>query len=166
MIVQREHSQSEPTDRGDEPRLNLLLSYGGWDDSSFAEHLPQLLDPMGIACVRVECGEEAAEMIRDMPVHIAVVDLDIPLQKARDRQGQQTPAGPRVLQMLRRLEHPPPTVVVRPPQPVARESVRGLSQALREGAFAVLDRPVQLESMLEVMRRVLRRYYRDTWPRN
>lgn len=186
MIVQHEELQFDPADWPDHhrrdprntpaprnnrdprntgnPRLNLLLSYGGWDESSFAEQLPPLLDPMGISCVRVECGDEAAEVIQNMPVHIAVVDLEIPLHKAEDRTGPPTPAGPRVLQMLRRLTEPPPTVVVRPPQPVTRESVRSLSQALREGAFAVLDRPVQLESMLEVMRRVLRRYYRDTWP--
>jgi len=168
MIVQQEHPQYEADGSPDReqrnPRLNLLLSYGGWDETSFAEQLPPLLDPMGISCVRVECGDEAAQMIQRMPVHIAVVDLEMPLHKAEDRTGPPTPAGPRVLQMLRRLEKPPPTVVVRPPQPVTRESVRSLSQALREGAFAVLDRPVQLEAMLEVMRRVLRRYYRDTWP--
>jgi hypothetical protein len=73
-------------------------------------------------------------------------------------------AGPRVLQLLRRLEQPPPTVVIRPRQPVARDSARGLAAALREGAFAVLDRPIHLEMMLEVMRRILRRHYADVWP--
>ena len=57
-----------------------------------------------------------------------------------------------------------PTVVVRPPQPAARESARSLAAALREGAFAVLDRPVHLETMLQTMRRVLRRHYADHWP--
>ena len=73
-------------------------------------------------------------------------------------------AGPRILQLLRRLEQPPPTVVIRPRQPVARDSARGLAAALREGAFAVLDRPIHLEMMLEVMRRILRRHYADVWP--
>ena len=41
---------------------------------------------------------------------------------------------------------------------------RLLGQSLREGAFAVLDRPVSIEDMLEVMRRILRRYYADVWP--
>jgi hypothetical protein len=35
---------------------------------------------------------------------------------------------------------------------------------LREGAFAVLDQPVNLESMLEVLRRIVRRHYSDAWP--
>jgi hypothetical protein len=51
----------------------------------------------------------------------------------------------------------PLQIVIRPPQSAARESSRTLSDALREGAFAVLDRPVDLETMLEIMRRVLRR---------
>jgi hypothetical protein len=96
-----------------------------------------------------------------MAIHIAVVDLSIPLRRG---EGAAVPGGDRILQLLRRLDEPPPTVVVRPPQPAARESARGLGEALRGGAFAVLDRPVHLETMLEVMRRVLRRHYAGHWP--
>ena len=35
---------------------------------------------------------------------------------------------------------------------------------IQQGAFAVLDRPIEIESMLEVMRRILRRHYADVWP--
>lgn len=143
------------------PRLNLLISYGGWREESAVNQLPRLLEPMGIVSIRVTCGEEATEIIRTTPVHIAVVDLTIPLHRQRQ---DDAPAGPRILQLLRRLDQPPPTVVVRPPQIAARESARTLADALREGAFAVLDRPVQLETMLEVMRRVLRRHYANLWP--
>jgi len=58
----------------------------------------------------------------------------------------------------------PAAVVVRPPQPSTRDSARGLSEALRDGAFTVIDGPVRLENMLEVLRRVVRRHYRDHWP--
>ncbi len=124
------------------------------------EQLPRLLIPMGIHCIKAETGEEAARTIDQLPVHIAVVDLSIPLMRSETSGA----AGSRILQMLRRLHKPPPTVVVRPPQATARESARSLSAALREGAFAVLDRPVKLESMLEVMRRILCRHYADHWP--
>jgi hypothetical protein len=30
--------------------------------------------------------------------------------------------------------------------------------------FAVLDRPLGIESMLETLRRVVRRHYSDQWP--
>ncbi len=78
--------------------------------------------------------------------------------------GDRRAAGEKVLQILRRVEPAPPVVLVRPPQPSRRESVRGLSDALRDGVFAVLDRPLGIEPMLETLRRVVRRHYSDQWP--
>ncbi len=143
-----------------DPRLNLLLSYGRWQEEPALDHLPRLLSPLGIHTLRARSGEEAAQTISGGTIHIAVVDLTVPLRPA-DRSPA---AGPRLLALLRRLEEPPPTVVIRPPPPGTRDHVRGLTDALREGAFAVLDRPIHLESLLEVMRRILRRHYADLWP--
>lgn len=150
--------------------MNLLLTCASWRQNTALDHLPPLLEPLGIRTIKAPSGEEAAEIIQHFRVHIAVVDLAIPLQRhssdaAGDMGGAHlTEAGPRVLQLLRRLDAPPPTVVVRSPQPATRESARSLMQALREGAFAVLDQPVNLESMLEVLRRIVRRHYSDVWP--
>ena len=117
--------------------------------------------------MEARCGEEAEALIRRESVHIAVVDLEIP-HRAITRTGappmSRIEEGLRVLQLLKRLDPSPPTIVVRPPQPSTREHARGLSQSLRDGAFAVLDRPLQLESMLEVLRRILKRHYQDGWP--
>ncbi len=145
-----------------DPRLNLLLSYGGWRDTPAVDQLARVLAPLGIRSHTATTAEEAADLIEQLAIHIAVVDLAIPFR--RDRDDQEVAGGGRILQLLRRLQEPPPTVIVRPPQPARRESARGLSEALREGAFAVVDRPFQLETMLEVMRRVLCRHYRDVWP--
>jgi DNA-binding response OmpR family regulator len=154
--------QDEPAARRRESptRLNLLLSCGQGQEDPAVEQLPRLLAPMGIHAIRTTTGEGAAEVITRNPIHIAVVDLTIPLVPTAPLKA----SGPRVLQLLRRLEQPPPTVVIRPRQPVARDSARGLAAALREGAFAVLDRPIHLEIMLEVLRRILRRHYADVWP--
>ena len=154
------------------PRLNLLLSSAHWRCEPAFEQLPHLLAPLGIRSITVSSGEEATDVIRTIRVHIAVVDLSIPLHKpsscadvsSESARFAMTSAGPRVLQLLRRLEAPPPTVVVRPPPAASRESARSLTEALREGAFAVLDRPVPLEAMLEVLRRIVRRHYADAWP--
>lgn len=124
------------------------------------DQLPTLLGPFGIRTILVTTGEGAAAAVAAEPVHIAVVDLTVPIVEAPGAKA----GGARVLQLLRRLAPPPPTVVVRPPQPTARESARGLLEALREGAFAVLDRPLHLETLLEVMRRILRRHYAGMWP--
>jgi len=151
-------------------RLNLLLSYGGWHAESWADHLPRLLDPLGIRSIKVDCGRAAEEVIRTHQVHIAVIDLRIPLDHVGHHGSQpqrgHEPCGERVLQIIRRLQPTPPTVVVRDAQPVERESVRGLTAALREGAFSVIDHPVKIETMLEILRRITRRYYADLWPAN
>jgi DNA-binding response OmpR family regulator len=162
------HGTNTDGDTGVEsPRLNLLLTYGGWRERPAVQQLPQLLRPMGINALEAASGEEAESLIREREVHIAVVDLELPHRadaNARTRPISRTEEGLRVLQLLRRLDPTPPTIVVRPPQSSTREYVRGLSQSLRDGAFAVLDRPLQLESMLEVLRRILKRHYQDAWP--
>jgi len=124
------------------------------------EQIPALLGPMGIATHLCRSGEEAEDLARRMPIHIAIVDLEMPLRN----DGTTTPGGSRVLELMRRLDQPPPVVVIRPRQATDRESARSLGQALQHGAFAVLDRPLRLEAMLETMRRVLARHYADCWP--
>lgn len=148
-------------------RLNLLLTYGGWREHAFADQLPLILDRIGISCFRAQSGDEASDFIRREHVHIAVIDLSIPMHPvspAQQSTGRAVPAGPRVLQLLKRLEQPPPTIVVRPRQVDPAESARNLSDALRDGAFTVLDDPVPVETMLQALERVVRRHYRDHWP--
>jgi CheY-like chemotaxis protein len=143
-------------------RLNLLLSYAGWQPDSWADRLPRLLEPMGVRAVRADSGLEATQVIRSIsPIHIAIVDLGLPL----DRQGNQE-GGPRLLDLLARLHRPPPTVVVKSARSHRDES-RDIAAALRAGAFAVIDRPrdpTDLELLLEVLRRVLHRCYQGRWP--
>ncbi len=142
----------------------MLVSAADWRQQPIAEQLPALLQPLGVECLRVSSGHEATDILRTVTVHIAVVDLAIPLRPGDDASARRSEAGARLLQLLRRLDAPPPTIVIRPPQPSLRENARTLSDALREGAFAVLDRPVHMEALLEALRRVVRRHYRDHWP--
>ncbi len=144
-----------------QPRLNLLLSFGGWRDDALERQLPPLLRPMGVHCLEARTGSEAEQVLRSQRIHVAVVDVSVPMS---DGVLGSDAAGSRILQILRRLEQPPPTVVVRPPQPSQREATRGLHAMLAEGAFAVLDRPFPVESLLETLRRILQRHYAGTWP--
>ncbi|MBG85049.1 MAG: hypothetical protein CMJ40_10970 [Phycisphaerae bacterium] len=155
---------SDPELETSSPRLNLLLTYGGWRDMPAVLQLPRLLEPMGIRAMQAESGDEAARIINREPVHIAVVDLEIPIDARTGITARPRSGGAKLLQLLKRLETPPPTIVVKPRHGSAREHARSLSQSLREGAFAVLDRPLELESLLEVLRRVLQRHYRNGWP--
>lgn len=143
-------------------RLNLLLSRDArfQADGAAVEQLLMLVSPLGIRTIVVSTGEEAAQVIAREPIHVAFVDLAMPLAN----QGGGQAGGSRMLQLLRRLDQPPPTVVVRPPHGATRDRCRILGDALRDGAFAVIDRPLRLETMLEVMRRIVRKHYRDHWP--
>ena len=74
--------------------------------------------------------------------------------------------GTRVLDLLARLNQPPPTVVIKRSRS-HRDDCRDIAAALRAGAFAVVDRPRDvrdLELMLEVLRRCMGRFYMGRWP--
>ena len=161
------HTAPHTAPNGDS-RLNLLLTYGGWRENAFADQIPLILNRIGIRCFRAESGDEASDVIRREHVHIAVIDWSIPMHPTRAQVGGRAApaitAGPRVLQLLRRLDQPPPTIVVRPRQSDAAEDTRTLADALRDGAFTVLDDPVPIETMLQALERVVRRHYRDHWP--
>ncbi len=157
--------------RGNPPggRLNLLLSAAGhvaWRDDSWADALPRLLEPMGVQSWRVRSGREAAAVMKGTSVHIAVVDLALPLEPARaglEQISATEEGGSRLLELLGRLPTPPPTVVIKRER-TQREHARALSSALEAGAFAVLERPVHIETALEVLRRILSKFYHGRWP--
>ncbi len=144
-------------------RLNLLLSEPQEPAPTWAQQMPRLLEPLGISALLARNVREAARFIQVEPIHIAVVDMSIPLDEAGHPRLQTEPAGTRVLHLLARLDSPPPTVLVRDRR-APRESARQLCDALQAGAFAVIDRPVNLEILLETMRRAVRRFYADAWP--
>ncbi len=144
-------------------RLNLLLSYAGWQPDSWADRLPRLLEPMGVRSLRANSGRQASEVLRASHVHIAVVDLGLPLDET-DSDAEE--AGPRLLDLLHRLPEPPPTVVVKRSR-THRDECREIAAALRCGAFAVIDRPrdsSDLEILLGVLSRCLTRFYQGRWP--
>lgn len=151
-----------PGGEGAPNRLNLLLSYAGWDDDPWVDRLPRLLDPMGVRSLCAGDAREASHVIETNPIHVAVVDLALPLELGTAG-GE---AGPRVLQLLARLVSPPPILVIKRGR-TSRDDHREMAAALRAGAFAVLDRPRQhrdVETLLELLRRVLSRHYANRWP--
>ena len=154
---------ADPTDPGNSNRLNLLLSCASWQDETWADRLPRLLEPMGVRAHRAQSAREATRVIETIPIHVAIVDLGLPLDGTCSRAEE---AGPRLLDLLARTTMRPPTVVIKRRRTV-RDEQREMTAALRAGAFAVLDRPMDtrgMESVLDVLRRVLTRHYRDRWP--
>jgi DNA-binding NtrC family response regulator len=159
MLFQHPISAFDP---GPDRRLNLLLTCGSWRKDSPILQLPQLLGPFGIRSLTAKNGEEAVHMIEKSDIHIAIVDVAIPLKEGS---ADKRPGGERVLQLLRRLNPQPPTIVIRPRQTSARENARSLARSLQEGAFTVVDRPAMIETLLDALHRALRKHYSDRWPK-
>jgi DNA-binding response OmpR family regulator len=162
MVLEPTHPDD---DQGSPPtgRLNLLLSYAGWQDTPWVDRLPMILYPMGIKSHIASSADAAQRVIEANPIHIAVVDLALPLD---DCSPESEEAGTRILNLLARLASPPPTIVIKRKK-TAREDTREMNAALRSGAFAVVDRPHaqrEIESLLEVLRRCMNRYYQNRWP--
>jgi DNA-binding NtrC family response regulator len=160
MMQTHYRNQGDEANRSNH-RLNLLLTRGGWREDAMVVQLPSLLKPMGIRSLTADSGEEATNVIENNVIHIALVDLSLPLRTGCPKGA---PAGERILQLLRRLDSPPPTIVLRPHQANHRVSARSLARSMQEGAFTVVDRPARLETLLDALQRVLRRYYRNEWP--
>lgn len=160
MMVSKTHPGA-PDPQG---RLNLLLSYAGWQDTPWVERLPAMLTPMGV-CSHVASSVRAAQrVIETNPIHIAVVDLALPIDDAQGAAPEE--AGTKILNLLARLASPPPTVVIKRRR-TARDDVREMNAALRSGAFAVVDRPHaqrEIESLLDTLRRCMCRHYQNRWP--
>jgi CheY-like chemotaxis protein len=149
-------------------RFNVLLTEdrpsapGHW-----AAQFSRLLEPQGVASYVARTVCEALEMAEDLEIHAAVLDLDTPVGQARSPQvgvRSSGPTGQWVFELLRRLPNRPPLVIVHNATYSQRELTRLLREALKMGAFSVLNEPVQLEELLAVFQRLMDRQYRGAWP--
>ncbi len=123
---------------------------------------------MGILSLEARTGAHASRIIQTTPIHVAVVDLALPLDDADDVTPELSEGGSRILELLARLESPPPVVAVKRSR-THRDDTRDISSALRLGAFAIIDRPSGLSDLnliLDILRRCLERHHRGCWPRN
>ena len=150
-------------------RLNVLLTE---DAPSDPEHwtgqLSRLLQPQGVAAYVARSGVEAIDLVERVDIHAAVIDMNTPAGQGRFTftapQQSSEPAGIWLMELIRRLPNRPPIVVVKrraASDPAVR---RMLQAALRLGAFSVMHKPVELEQLLDVFRRLVDRRYRGAWP--
>ncbi len=149
-------------------RLNVLLTDG---DEPWSEHLPRLLEPQGVRAIRVDSVRQAIDVIDHEPIHMAVVDLALPVDQpespaaGRPAESDRSGGGAlKLVQVIRRLDPTPPTVIIRGRLFQPRLDDRLLREALTLNVFSVLDQPVQMEQVLRVLQRVMARYYDDVWP--
>ena len=125
----------------------------GWHQT-----IRRLLEPQGVQTLSARSGREALELIESTPVHVAVLDMQMPqlgglqvVRMMRDAHKGQAPGLP---------GQTPPAILL------ANElNSHLLREALAMHVFSVLSKPVDLNVLLDSLARVLKRYYSSQWPR-
>ena len=109
------------------------------DEIEFLEPMSARLTRRGVACKLAQSGDEALSLLASSRVDCAVVDVKMP--------------GMDGLELLRRLRrgHPEVPVVLLTGHASAELGVRGMEL----GAFDYLLKPVELEELLDTIRRAV-----------
>ena len=126
-------------------RFTVLLAneQEGWQQT-----IRGLLEPQGVETVTAKNGREALHLIESRPIHVAVLDHQMPQL-----------GGLQVVKLMRELHKAPPAILL------ARElNSHLLREALGMHVFSVLSKPVDLNVLLDTLARVLRRYHESRWP--
>jgi len=126
-------------------RLTVLLAneQEGWHQT-----VRGLLEPQGVQTVAARSGREALELIEHTPVHVAVLDAQMPQL-----------GGLQVVRMMREMRKAPPAILLAPDL-----TTHLLREALGMHVFSVLSKPVDFNLLLDALARVLRRYHQGQWP--
>lgn len=148
------------------PRFTVLLTQDRpHGDPHWTHQLPRLLEPQGVVSYVARSARQAIDWAEQTVFHAAVIDLATPLGAPEaPPPGSDAAGGFWLLELMRRLPNRPPIVIVRSPAFSARQANRLLNDALRLGAFSVMDKPVELEQILAVFRRLVDKRYRGAWP--
>jgi len=117
-------------------RLTVLLAneQEGWHQT-----VRGLLEPQGVQTVAARSGREALELIESTPVHVAVLDAQMPQL-----------GGLQVVRMMREMRKAPPAILLAPDL-----TTHLLREALGMHVFSVLSKPVDFNLLLDALARVL-----------
>jgi CheY-like chemotaxis protein len=128
-------------------RFKVLLAneQEGWHQT-----VRRLLEPQGVQTLSARSGREALELIETTPVHVAVLDAQMPQL-----------GGMQVIRMMRELRR-----ADAPPAILLSNDLNShlLREALAMHVFSVLSKPVDFNVLLDALARVLRRYHASRWP--
>ena len=128
-------------------RLTVLLAneQEGWHQT-----VRGLLEPQGVQTLSARSGREALQLIESQPVHVAVLDQQMPQL-----------GGLQVIKLMRELHRAPPAILL------ANQLTNNLlHEALGMHVFTVLTKPVDFNVLLDSLARVLKRYHESRWPTN
>ena len=119
-------------------KINLLIVD---DEVQFLESMKKRLEVRDFNVITVNCGEKALEAARSRPVDIALVDLKMPGMN-----------GEATLEALKK-EHKWMEVVIL----TGHGSIDSAVQCTRSGAYSYLQKPCELDQLLEVLTEAYRK---------
>jgi CheY-like chemotaxis protein len=133
--------------QGTNNRLTVLLAneQEGWHQT-----VRGLLEPQGVQTLVARSGREALNLIESQPVHVAVLDQQMPQL-----------GGLQVIRLMRDLKKDPPPAAILLANQLTNHL---LHEALGMHVFTVLAKPVDFNVLLDALARVLRRYHESRWP--
>jgi CheY-like chemotaxis protein len=113
------------------------------DDRGCREALRDIFEPEGFRTLLAESGEEAIDIVRVEPVHLALLDMHMPKL-----------SGLETLELVRQVNAVLPCILV------TADATEGLMrQAFRARVYSVIPKPVSKNVVLYTVVRVLVRVY-------
>ncbi len=126
-------------------RFTVLLAN---EQEDWHKTVRELLRPQGVETVSAHNGREALDLLETRPVHVAVLDVQMPQL-----------GGLQVVRMMRDLHKVIPAILL-----ANHLTDHLLHEALGMQVFSVLSKPVDFNVLLDALARVLRRYHENRWP--
>lgn len=149
----------QPDSSPSDARFRVLLTEDrARPDEHWTRQLPPMLKPLGVQASIASDAKEALSILESTPIHAAVIDLNTPAPQS------DTGGGLWLMQVIQRLPHKPPVVVINSQSYSQKQSGRMLNQALDLGAFSVVNWPVQIDTLLSTFQRLIERAYNNHWP--
>jgi len=113
------------------------------DDGGCREALRAIMEPEGYRTLLASSGEEALDIVREEPVHLALLDMHMPRL-----------TGLETLQLLRQIHAMMPCILV-----TADATEQLIRQAYQARAYSVIPKPINKNVVLYTVVRALVRVY-------
>jgi CheY-like chemotaxis protein len=113
------------------------------DDPGCRAALKDIFEPEGYRTLLASCGEEAVDIVRGYPVHLALLDMHMPKL-----------TGLETLELVRQINNLLPCILI-----TADNNENLMRQAFRARVYSVIPKPLSKNVVLYTVVRVLVRVY-------
>jgi DNA-binding NtrC family response regulator len=113
------------------------------DDTGCREALREIMEPQGFRTLLASSGEEAVDIVREEPIHLALLDMHLPHM-----------TGLEAVQLMHQINAILPCILV-----TADADARLMRQAIQAHAYSVIHKPISKGVVLYTVVRALVRAY-------